>query len=101
MDINRKLEAIHRLYWLVDNEMSQLPEKEESIDIDQSWVDEYNQEMTDAFELVKKMLDDAKVERDTQAVAKQARIDHPHLSYDQSISIARRHVKEFYKKEVA
>lgn len=102
MDINQKLEAIHRLYWLVDNEMSNLPVVEEDIEADQSWVGEYNQEMEDAFTIVKKMLNDALIERDTLAVAKQARIDYPELSYDKSMSLARRHVKDAYaKKQVA
>ena len=99
MNAERKHEAIARLLWLVDNEMSNLPQKEEGIDSDQSWIDEYNREMEDAFAIVSKMYDDALVELRAQRLTKEYRKENPTASYDAVMSHYRREVKRVLAAE--
>lgn len=101
MDINRKHEAILRLLWLVDNEMSNLPQKDEDYDGDQSWIDEFNREMEDAFSIVKKMLSEVEFDKGALEVAKRWRSEDSTLGYDESVAEARKALRAHLKKEAA
>lgn len=99
MEINRKSEAIARLLWLVENEVeNNLPQHDEDATPEDrqrdAWIDEFNREMGDALAIVTKMYEEVRFEKMATQVARQARVDHPHLSYDKSLTLARQAVRE-------
>ena len=103
MNSNRKHEAISRLLWLVENEVGNLPQKEDDYDGDQSWIDEYNQEMNDALAIAQKMYHESRVELITQKLTKEYRAENPDTpySYDQLMTHYRREVKKSLAEETS